>query len=222
MKKKLILISLLGGILSVIIYFFTQNNEIIITTIGDGLTSGMTSYGIEGFSFNDYLKEDYINKHELNYYIEYANANQTVKELIYDIKENKKVKMLQKEIELKQAISKADILTIAIGMDELANIKINRAIKEEFLHDMDELLSMIKMLNQNKVIVVGLYTWGKNDFLTIEKLNASLRDIALTNGFEFIDINKIMMDKNYYLTTDSYYINYLGHKRIYEEMKKVL
>ena len=222
MKKKLILISLLGGILSVIIYFFTQNNEIIITTIGDGLTSGMTSYGIEGFSFNDYLKEDYTNKHELNYYIEYANANQTVKELIYDIKENKKVKMLQKEIELKQAISKADILTIAIGMDELANIKINRAIKEEFLHDMDELLSMIKMLNQNKVIVVGLYTWGKNDFLTIEKLNASLRDITLTNGFEFIDINKIMMEKNYYLTTDSYYINYLGHKRIYEEMKKVL
>lgn len=222
MKKKLILISLLGGILSVIIYFFTQNNEIIITTIGDGLTSGMTSYGIEGFSFNDYLKEDYTNKHELNNYIEYANTNQTVKELIYDIKENKKVKMLQKEIELKQAISKADILTIAIGMDELANIKINRAIKEEFLHDMDELLSMIKMLNQNKVIVVGLYTWGKNDFLTIEKLNASLRDIALTNGFEFIDINKIMMEKNYYLTTDSYYINYLGHKRIYEEMKKVL
>ena len=125
-------------------------------------------------------------------------------------------------MELKQAISKADILTIAIGMDELANIKINRTIKEEFLHDMEELLSMIKMLNQYKVIVIGLYTWDKNDFLTIEKINASIRDIALTNGFEFLDINKIMMDKNYYLTIDSYYINYLGHKRIYEEMKKML
>ena len=222
MKKKLILISLLGGILSVIIYFFTQNNEITIVAIGDGLSSGMTSYGIEGYSFNDYLKEDYITRHELGSYMEFASPNKTVKELIYEIKENEKIKTSQKEMELKQAISKADILTIAIGMDELANIKINRTIKEEFLHDMEELLSMIKMLNQYKVVVIGLYTWDKNDFLTIEKINASIRDIALTNGFEFLDINKIMMDKNYYLTIDSYYINYLGHKRIYEEIKKML
>ena len=125
-------------------------------------------------------------------------------------------------IEIKQAINQADILTIAIGMDELANIKITNQIKEEYLHDMEELLSMIKMLNDKKVIVISLYTWGKNDFLTIEKINASLRDIALTNGFYFIDINKILMNKEYYLTKDSYYINYLGHKAIYNELKRDL
>ena len=222
MKKKIITIALLGAILSVIIYFFTQNNEITIVSIGDGISSGMTSYGIEGYSFNDYLKEDYRTKHELKEYIEYAIPNKTVKELIYEIKENKSIVKKEEQIEIKQAINKADILTIAIGMDELANIKITNQIKNEYLHDLEELLSMIKMLNGKKVIVISLYTWGKNDLLTIEKLNAGIRDIALSNGFLFVDINKILMNKDYYLSTDSYYINYLGHKSIYEELKKVL
>ena len=222
MKKKLILITIIGGILSVVIYFFTQNNEITIMSIGDGISSGETPYGIEGYSFNDYLKEDYITKHKLNNYIEYASSNKTIKELIYELKENKEVVLKSEKIEIKQAINKADILTIAIGMDELANNKITNQIKNEYLHDLKELLSMIKVLNQNKVILISLYTWGKNDLLTIEKINASIRDIALTNGFLFIDINKILMNEEYFLQKNSYYINYLGHKRIYEEIKKVL
>ena len=222
MKKKIILIALLGGILSIIIYFFTQNNEITIMSIGDGLSSGETPYGIEGYSFNDYLKEDYLTKHSLKDYIEYAIPNKTMKELIYEIKENKEINLKNKKIEIKQAINRADILTIAVGMDELANIKITNQIKNEYLHDLEELLSMIKVLNQKKVVIISLYTWGKNDLLTIEKLNASMRDISLSNGFLFVDINKILMNEEYYLTTDSYYINYIGHKRIYEEIKKVL
>ena len=107
-------------------------------------------------------------------------------------------------------------------MDELANTKITNQIKNEYLHDLEELLSMIKMLNQNKVIIVSLYTWGKNDLLTIEKLNASIRDMVLTNDFLFIDINKILMKEEYYLNKESFYINYMGHQRIYEEIKKLL
>ena len=223
MKKKIITIALLGGILSVIIYFFTQSNELTLTSLGDGLSIGMTPYGIEGKSFNDYLTDDLEATHKLKEYThEFSNAGKTVKELIYEIKENKSLTIKEKTIEIKQAINNADILTIAIGMDELANSKITREIKEEYLHDMKELLSMIKMLNNNKVIVVSLYTWGKNDLLTIEKINASLRDIALTNNFLFIDINKILMNQDYYLSKESYYINYLGHKSIYEEIKKML
>lgn len=223
MKKKIIAIALLGGILSVIIYFFTQSNELTLTSLGDGLSIGMTPYGIEGKSFNDYLTDDLEATHKLKEYThEFSNAGKTVKELIYEIKENKSLTIKEKNIEIKQAINNADILTIAIGMDELANSKITREIKEEYLHDMKELLSMIKMLNNNKVIVISLYTWGKNDLLTIEKINASLRDITLTNNFLFIDINKILMNKNYYLNKESYYINYLGHKSIYEEIKKML
>ncbi len=223
MKKKIILIALLGGILSIIIYFFTQNSEITIVSLGDGISLGMTPYDIEGISFNDYLKEYYEEKHELKNYIhEFSNAGKTIKELIYEIKENKSLTIKNEKIEIKQAINQADILTIAIGMDELANTNITSKTKNEYLHDLEELLSMISMLNQNKVIVISLYSWGKNDLLTIEKLNASIRDIALKNNFLFVDINKILMNKDFYLTKDSYYINYLGHEAIYKEIKKML
>ncbi len=223
MKKKIIALVLIGTILSVIIYFFTQKNEITLVALGDGLSLGMTPYNIEGYSYNDYLKEDYLNKHELKSYIhEFADKGKTIKELIYEIKENKAITIKNKKIEIKQAINQADILTIAIGMDELANTKITSQIKNEYLHDLEELLSIIKMLNQNKVIIISLYSWGKNDLLTIEKLNASIRDIVLTNDFLFVDINKILMKEEYYLNKDSFYINYMGHQRIYEEIKKLL
>ena len=156
MKKKIIALVLIGTILSVIIYFFTQKNEITLVALGDGLSLGMTPYNIEGYSYNDYLKEDYLNKHELKSYIhEFADKGKTIKELIYEIKENKAITIKNKKIEIKQAINQADILTIAIGMDELANTKITSQIKNEYLHDLEELLSIIKMLNQNKVIIIS-------------------------------------------------------------------
>ncbi len=223
MRKKVIAIALIGAILSVIIYFFTKTDKITIVSIGDGLSLGMTPYGIEGYSFNDYLKQDYLTNHKLNSYIhEFANAGMTLKELIYEIKENRSIVIKENTIEIKQAINQADILTIAIGMDELANTKITNQIKNEYLHDLEELLSIIKVLTQKKVIIISLYTWGPNDLLTIEKLNASIRDLALTNDFLFLDINKLLMNKDYYLSQDSYYINYLGHKAIYQDLKKLL
>ncbi len=223
MKKKIIALTILGAIISVFIYFFTQSEEVTIVSIGDGLSLGMTPYGIEGKSFNDYLKEAYENKHKLKTYIhEFSTAGKTVKELIYEIKENISLTIKNKKIKIQQAIHEADILTISIGMDELANKKITNKIKNEYLDDLEELLSMIKCLNNKKVIVLGLYKWKNNDLLTIEKINASIRDIALTDKFTFIDINHLLTNNEYYLSKDSHYINYLGHKMIYNELKKLV
>lgn len=222
MKKKLIIIVLLGGILSVIIYFYTKNDEINITAIGDGLSNGMTPYNIEGYSFNDYLKEDYTTSHKLkNYIYEFASAGITTKELIYDIKENKELTIKNELMEIQRAINEADILTIAIGMDEIMNTKLTREAINEFKNNLKELFGMIKMLNQNKIFIIGLYENKFKDALTINKINAIIRDTALTNGFIFVDITKIAKPE-YFLTNDSYYLNYNGHKAIYKEIKKII
>ena len=71
MKKKIIIIALLGSILSIIIYFYTRKEEINIVSLGDGISIGMTPYNIEGYSYNDYLKNTYDNIHKLNKYYEY-------------------------------------------------------------------------------------------------------------------------------------------------------
>ncbi len=223
MKKKLFILCILSTIICIIIYLYTKSNDVTLVSIGDSLSLGMTSYGIEGYSFNDYLHNYYVANHKLKRYIPtFAKPNQTIKDLIYEIKENKTLTLKNEKINIQHAINDADILTIAIGMDELNISKINSSYRQEFQTNFQELLSMIKMLNQKKVIVLGLYTAHKYDAYTIERLNAIIRDLTLSNNFIFLDINNILANKEYYLSNESYHLNYLGHKAIYQEIIKTL
>ena len=221
MKKKLLILILIGTVLTFFIYFYTKNDNLTLVSLGDGLSIGMTPYNIEGFSFNDYLKEDFKIKHKLNNYYEFGAPNITLKELIYSIKENETRNFKNKRIEIKRAIYEADILTISIGMDYLSKINLTKNIRDEFKEDFEELLSIIKTLNTNKVIVLGLYTRNNQNLLSINKINSIIRDITLTNNFIYIDIAHLIEDK-YYLNINSTYLNYEGHKAIYKEIKKYL
>jgi len=104
----------------------------------------------------------------------------------------------------------------------LLKIKITSRVREEFQENLKELFSMIKMLNQNKVIVIGLYNNKFQDALTTSRINAIIRDISLSNDFTFVDITDITNQKDYYLDKSSYYLNYEGHKAIYKEIKKII
>ncbi len=222
MKKKLLIMTLVSSVLTFIIYNITRDNTITIVSIGDGLSLGMTPYDIKGKSFNDYLKEDYENKQILKKYIpDFASPNKTIKELIYEIKENKALTINDTKIEIKQAIHEADILTIAIGLDELTKINITSEIRKEFTTNFEELLSIIKELNNNKVYVLSIYPTKEHDLLEIAKINAIIRDISISKSFTFIDISNSLKE-SYFLSKNSHYINYEGHKKIYEEIKKTM
>lgn len=223
MKKKILIITLLGAIISILIYFYTKNDEITIVSLGDGLAIGMTPYNIKGYSYNDYLKEHYENIHQLKNYIpEFAEAGTTTKELIYKIKENKSLTTKEETIDIKHAINEANILTLAIGMDELHSKKFTREVITEYQKDLTELLNLIKTLNYNTVIIIGLYPTNNREILTIAKLNAYIRDIALSNNFLYLDITSIKDHPEYFLNPQSYYINYQGHSYIYHEIKQLI
>lgn len=220
MKKKIVIIAILGSILSIIIYFYTRKEEINIVSLGDGTSIGMTPYNIEGYSYNDYLKNTYDNIHKLNKYYEFGSFGKTARELIYEIKENKSKSFKDDKIEIQRAINEADILTISIGMDELSEDKITKQMILEYEDDIKELFSMINMLNNKEVFIIGLYTIKKEELASIERLNAILREESTNNNFIFIDITNIVNKKEYYLDSKSYYINYQGHLAIYNEIKK--
>ena len=222
MKKKIIIITLVSSMLSILIYFYTKKEEINIVAIGDAISLGMTPYNIKGYSFNDYLKEKYNSNRELHSYYEYASVGKTVKELTYEIKENKSLIINDKKQGIQQIINNANILTITIGMDELSEDKITLDIIKDYLKDMEELLKLIKSLNNKKVIVTGLYTIKKKELLSINKINTSLRELCSSYNFIFIDISTILTDNNYYFEPNNYYLNYLGNKAIYSEIIKKL
>ena len=98
--------------------------------------------------------------------------------------------------------------------------KITKQMILEYEDDIKELFSMINMLNNKEVFIIGLYTIKKEELASIERLNAILREEAINNNFIFIDITNIVNKKEYYLDSKSYYINYQGHLAIYNEIKK--
>ena len=91
MKLKIVVITIIGAALTILIYNIAQNHKINLLALGDGIASGMTAYNVNGYSYNDYLKEEYKNNHKLNKYYEFASTGKTVKELIYEIKDNKTI-----------------------------------------------------------------------------------------------------------------------------------
>ena len=218
MKKKIILIVILGTILSLLIYLSTRENNITITALGDGLSLGMTPFDIEGISYNDYLKDYLKEKKILKKYYNHSEFGLTVKELIYEIKANEIIK--NQNIELKRAINDADILIISIGMDELSEDNLTKNRMNNYIEDINYLIKLIKTLNNKEIILLGLYTIKDKEELNIMKLNAKLRDLCNNNNIKYIELNNILKNKDYYLDNNSYYINYKGHKLIKEEIIK--
>ena len=82
MKKKLIIITILGALITIIIYNFTIDNRLKLLALGDGLANGMTAYNVSGYSYNDYIKDEFKNINQLYNY----NNIFTKKDLIYLIK----------------------------------------------------------------------------------------------------------------------------------------
>jgi len=222
LQKKIILISFISIILSVIIYFYTKTEKINIVALGDGLSLGMTPYNIKGYSYNDYLKNFYQDKRTLNKYYDFSEHKQTVKELIYEINNNKTIDIKDEKISIQHAINIANVLTICIGMDELFSTQITNIIIKEYKDDLKELLNQIKKLNNKQVIIIGLYTVNNRELTNIMKINAFLQDIALEYNFTYINLQDITFNKDYFFDSSSYYLNFKGHKAVYQEIKKHL
>lgn len=212
---KVILILLFGFIFTIIIYYESKSNLINYLALGDGISSGENAYLIDGFSFNDYYRESNIKR--IKYFNDdFTKKNYRIEDLINDIKSNK----LINNNYIEQLIHNSNIIVISIGMDELTKYSITDNIDKEyinrFIDNYDDLLFIIRKINDKNIIILGLYS---NIYLKESNViitNSKLKDIANKYNSLYIDINDILKDNNYFLKKDSYYFNYLAHKKISE------
>ena len=124
-RYKLLLIILIGAAVTILINCITIKNKIAIVSLGDGLSLGMTSYNVAGPSFNDYLKEYAEEKNILDSYNnEFSQNHLTIHELNELLEDNAVGEFTKTPI--KQIIASADILTISIGMDEFADLSLQK------------------------------------------------------------------------------------------------
>ena len=225
MKQKIGLTLILGIIITTIIYFNIDKDTLNFLALGDGISTGMTAYHIEGYDFNDYLTE-YLNENNNleHYYKTFNETDESVTSLLNKINNN--VESLERKIKIKQAIKQADIITIALGMDELNNYVLKNNLGSTkingYLNKFSELLKILRNLNNKKIFVIGLYSSTHINKKTVEKINTELERLVKKEQAEFINISEITENSNFFPVKNNYYLNYKGQEYIYNKIKEKL
>lgn len=225
MKKKLLIIIIFGTICTFLIYNFNKKDKITLLALGDGLASGMTAYHVDGYNYNDYIRDELEKRNVLEDYISnFTEADQTIENLITSIENN----YYQEEIDLtiQQALAKAKIITIGIGIDELANKSLKQVLPskeiEDYKKDVEKLLNLIRNFNDGKIFLLGIYKAYNLKEAIVLDINQSLKRIAQNNRAIFIDIADLINNREFFLLDNSYYLNYKGHKEIASKIDSAL
>ncbi len=207
---KIILILFISTILTIFIYYNTLNKEINLLSLGDGVASGMTPSNLNGTSYNDILS-----KNVKNYNLDFAKPNYRVIDLLNDIKNNTKINNNY----IEQLIHSSNIITISIGMDELSNIdNLNTTYINTFLNNYDNLLYILRKLNNKEIILLSLYKYKyiKDSYIIL--INSKLKEYSQKYNIKFIDIN-LILSTTHFPKENSYYFNYNAHLLISNKIK---
>lgn len=222
MKKQIILTIIFGVFMAFLIYKMTYHEEMNLVSLGDGVSLGLTAYNVKGYSFNDYLRDYFEDSTILREYIfEFSSVDETSKSLLNKIINNEVLE--NNSLTIQQAISKAKVITISLGMDELNNLKsLKTKDINNYISNMNKIMNLIRNINQKQIFLVSLYKSEKLDKEIVEKINNQLKEICNKYQIIFIDITDVTDNKMFYLIPSNYYLNYKGHQYISEQIKNKL
>lgn len=217
MKKKIFLIILVGILITFYIYQQNENKNIYFLSLGDGIATGMTAYNVEGYSYNDYIRDYLESEHKLEKYISgFSKTDQTIENLITTIENNYLLE--EANFTIQQALSKSSIITIGIGLDELANMSLKANIPtkeiEDYKKDIEHMLKLIRNFNDKKIYLLGLYKAYNITDEELNSINSHLKSIATKYHIIYIDTENLIENPQFFLLNNSYYLNYKGHKEI--------
>ncbi|MDD3392288.1 MAG: GDSL-type esterase/lipase family protein [Bacilli bacterium] len=233
MKIKTLLVATIIMLFVFLIYLTTLDKKIYYVSIGDDLALGTTPYGNTDYGYSDYVKDYLKSKNILETYVtEFSNANYRVTDFIKDIEANVKVEVNDKKQTIKNALIKADLITLSVGYNDLLyKVAINDIDKitlfeyvDGVMDDIDTFLSYVKEYCKEDVLVIGYYVpviykenTLINDYFTYA--NQKLTTLSNKYGMTFIDISDIGKDENLFSNPSSYYISKAGYELI---SKKIL
>ena len=211
--KKVISIFIIAIILCIVTYNITKNPKKNILALGDGICLANSIYDVEWHSFNHYIKDYYHEKKLLNYFNdEFCKSNLTLKELNTIILENKQINKQS----IQYLLDNADLLTIAIGFDELkSHSKLTNQIKKDFLNDYAILISNIMDMTNAKILVIGYYPNYFKDAIEISK---KLQAIVENRNLDYINIEEVSKNKEYFYDINQSNLNIKGHKEIFNKL----
>ena len=184
MKFKTILIIALIVLTTFIIYLATIDRKVYY------LDLNISNYKYEK-STRNYLK----NKAKLEKFVTgYIEEDYRTTDLINDIKDNKYIILKNKKQTIKNALIKADLVTLTTGFNDF-NYKIEtESLKDLYnyadkvLIDIEELLEQVRQYCKEDIIFIGLNNiYGKNYEELFQYINNKIGEICYDNKIYFIN-----------------------------------
>lgn len=187
--KSLLCISLIF-IIVFIIYLTTLDRDIYYLNI---------SIDKNEYSYDTYVKEYLEEEEKLEKYVsDFVSYDDRVTDIIHAIKENKAVTINDKKQTIKNALIKADLVTLFIGLNDI-NYKVGYSSMNElydyadsFLDDMNELLELVREYCKEDIILIGYYnSYGSYYDEYFNYINREVEFLAKEHDIEFISVDQI-------------------------------
>lgn len=219
-RYKLLIGFIITGLILVFIFFLTRDKKIYYLSLGDSLAAGQTPNNTISESYGDYVADYLKDKKVLEFYTKgFAKSGYRSIDLLNDLNNNKKIKVYGKEITLKHALIKADIVTVSIGSNDLfykLNIGNEFDLNEmddiytyidESINDVNKLLFELRKSCKEQIMVFGFYNPFTNYSSTlsnmvepfIEYANAKMETLVRKYNMTFVDIHDIFLANDNYL-----------------------
>lgn len=149
-------------------------------------------------SINDNYS-DYVNKKlstKLERYVSgYTNKDYRTTDLLNDIINNKRIKEKNKNISIKNALIKADLITLRIGDNDI-KYKILTGYDDLYdyadsmINDLEKLIKIIREYSKENIIFIGLKnTFGYQYTEIIHYINEKIKEICEENKVNFVNPN---------------------------------
>lgn len=201
MKKTIVVIFTMLIIL--FIFISTKDTKVYYLAISDNTESIELSNKIEKY---------YKNKQKYENYVKYIKNNYRIIDFIHDIDMNKKI---NEDFTLRNALIKADIITIMIGNNDylsyINDVDILNDGVLELKDNMREFLEVVRNISKEKIVFIGIPNIYQNNVKLnnfLKELNEMYRNLCSEYNIYYLDIFDILKDQIYQnkLSTEGYQI----------------
>lgn len=218
MKLKTIIYSLIILIVVFLIYLTTLDKKIYYLNL---------SIDSKTYTYDKLIKKDLETKDKLERYIDgFLSPTDRVTDLTNYINENKKIIINDHEQTIKNALIKADLVTVFIGLNDI-NYKIGYSSMNElydyadsFLTDISDLLEILREYCKEDIIIIGYYNiYGSYYDEYFKYINKCVEEYAKELDIKYVSTNDIYDENS---SRDNIMLTNSEHKILYEKVNKII
>lgn len=232
MKLKKILVVLLVILVVFLIYLTTLDKKVYYLAVGDYLTTGVNNE----YAWSKDVVQELKNRHKFEIYVrEFSDMNMRTTDLLYQIKNNEKRTIDGKEKSIKNALIKADLVTLSIGMNDFL-YKMNMDIDDismeelydyvdEMMLDMEETLKLVREYCKEDILITNYYIPRNIESDKANKMiyyaNKKLDELIDIYDMELVDLSNFSKNGDLF-HEDTAYLSNEGNQEVSKIVKEMM